>query len=135
MLAMVAMALAFPAVMASAFIMTIDPPFLALWCWAAVWRVEGVGKATCSGPFPKKEGEEQKSKKTTARHQPRLPPLSFFGKGAGVRFAWWLLAAVCSAFGVMAEVPDGAAAVRRVRLPLFTAAREIECGPASGCSY
>ncbi len=65
-LALVGMALTFPTVTTGAVLMTIDPPYLACWCWACV----GVWKGLESG-----------------------------------RFRWWLLAAVCSTFGVLAKYP------------------------------
>lgn len=44
-LAAVAVALALPPVTAAAVVMTIDPPFLAFWCWAlvGVWKAVGAG--------------------------------------------------------------------------------------------
>lgn len=83
-LAMVAMALTFPAVTATAVIMTIDPPFLACWCWAAV----GVWKGLDEGGSGERGSEE--STDASSPHSP-LP--------------WWLLAAVCSALGVLAKYP------------------------------
>lgn len=65
-LAVVALALTLPPVIAGAVLMTIDPPFLACWTWAAV----GAWKGLESG-----------------------------------RTRWWLLAGVCSAFGVLAKYP------------------------------
>ena len=65
-LATVALAMTLPPVFAGAVLMTIDPPFLACWCWAAV----GVWKGLESG-----------------------------------RARWWILAAICSTFGVMAKYP------------------------------
>ncbi|MCI0705679.1 MAG: glycosyltransferase family 39 protein [Planctomycetia bacterium] len=61
-----ALAMTLPAVLASAVLMTIDPPFLACWCWAAV----GVWKGLTGGSI-----------------------------------RWWLLAGICSAFGVLAKYP------------------------------
>lgn len=72
-LATVAMALTLPPVVAGAVLMTIDPPFLACWCWALV----GVWKG--------------------------LQPNDADEGGSALR--WWLLAAGCSAFGVLAKYP------------------------------
>jgi hypothetical protein len=41
-LALVALGMTFPAVIAGAVLMTIDPPFLACWCWAAVGAWKGL---------------------------------------------------------------------------------------------
>ncbi|AWM37320.1 hypothetical protein GobsT_47250 [Gemmata obscuriglobus] len=85
-LATVALALTLPPVVAGAVLMTIDPPFLACWCWALV----GVWKALQTG-------------------QSDLPagPLPSASQPGGRFFAlrWWLLAAVCSALGVLAKYP------------------------------
>ncbi|MBX9627208.1 MAG: glycosyltransferase family 39 protein [Gemmataceae bacterium] len=47
-LATVALAMTLPAVSAGAVVMTIDPPFLACWCWAVV----GVSRAVREGEAP-----------------------------------------------------------------------------------
>jgi 4-amino-4-deoxy-L-arabinose transferase-like glycosyltransferase len=65
-LAVVATALTLPPVIAGAVLMTIDPPLMAFWCWAAI----GVWKGLETG-----------------------------------RTRWWLLASVCSLFGVLAKYP------------------------------
>ncbi len=86
-LAMVAMALSFPAVSATAVIMTIDPPFLALWCWAVVGVWKGLERSSQS-QLSSRPGTEGEAPRRTA---------------SGMR--WWLLAAVCSALGVLAKYP------------------------------
>jgi len=83
-LALVAMALTLPTVIASAVLMTIDPPFLACWCWAAV----GVWKGL-SGPIPLPAGRGVGSSPA----------------GGSGSLAWWLLAAICSTLGVLAKYP------------------------------
>src|SRR5262249_50949368 len=44
-LAVIALAMTFPAIIAASVLMTIDPPFLACWCWATI----GVWKGLESG--------------------------------------------------------------------------------------
>ena len=104
-LATVALAMTLPPVIAGAVLMTIDPPFLACWCWAAigVWKgLEGEQRQPNPlTPFPKKEGGTESSAV--------LSPSPFRG-GVGEGFfaralLWWLLAAVCSALGVLAKYP------------------------------
>ncbi|HUR55285.1 MAG TPA: glycosyltransferase family 39 protein, partial [Gemmataceae bacterium] len=48
-LAVVALALTLPGVTAAAVVMTIDPPFLACWCWALVfaWKAIDSGRLSC----------------------------------------------------------------------------------------
>ena len=85
-LAVVALAMTLPAVSAGAVVMTIDPPFLACWCWALV----GVMKAVREGEAPAEPGSRRRLGGSLA-----LP------KKPGV--AWWLLAGVCCALGVLAK--------------------------------
>ena len=65
-LALVAVAAAMPAVGALGVFMTIDPPFLACWCWALVFLHAAIVRGEASA---------------------------------------WLLAGVCSAFGILAKYP------------------------------
>ena len=121
-LATVALALTLPPVVAAAVLMTIDPPFLACWCWAAV----GVWKAlpTPPAPLPKGKGETESRSLALAsaagtgvveRSDTSSSPFPL-GRGAGgvgswgdggrgSSLPWWLLAAACSALGVMAKYP------------------------------
>ncbi len=97
-LATVALAMTLPPVIAGAVLMTIDPPFLACWCWAAigVWKGLRLEEPLPPTPSPKKGGGAG------------LSPPPFLGEGVGGRgssLRWWLLAAVCSACGVMAKYP------------------------------
>jgi 4-amino-4-deoxy-L-arabinose transferase-like glycosyltransferase len=111
-LATLALAMTLPPVVAGAVLMTIDPPLMACWCWAAV----GVWKGLESRPIPQRlcgEGEKEAAcgfagdptrvSREAASGSERVasPP----GRGRGVGLAWWLLAAVCSALGVLAKYP------------------------------
>lgn len=95
-LATVALALTLPPVVAAAVLMTIDPPFLACWCWAAVgvWRGLSAAKHERKAQARNPKGETSGS-------------VSNFGFRISCLFpsGWWLLAAVCSALGVMAKYP------------------------------
>ncbi|MBN9117569.1 MAG: glycosyltransferase family 39 protein, partial [Planctomycetes bacterium] len=51
-LAVVALALTFPPVIAGAVLMTIDPPFLACWCWAAIGVWKGLQGGEGAEPNP-----------------------------------------------------------------------------------
>ncbi len=87
-LATVALALTLPPVIAGAVLMTIDPPFLACWCWAAV----GVFRAVRS-----QESGVRSQEEASSPHPSPLTPHS--------SLRWWLLAGVCSALGVLAKYP------------------------------
>ena len=77
-LATVALVMTLPPVIAAAVLMTIDPPFLACWCWAAV----GVWKALS---VKQEEATESRNSRSS--------------------LGWWLLAGACSALGVLAKYP------------------------------
>ena len=92
-LATVAFALTLPPVIAGAVLMTIDPPFLACWCWALVGVWKGLQGTVGPDERRVRNQESGDSKQETKPHS----SLS--------RLHWWLLAAVCSALGVLAKYP------------------------------
>ena len=94
-LATVALALTLPPVVAGAVLMTIDPPVLACWCWAAVGVWKGLSQAVRS--------EELGVRSKETMHSPHSSLLTPHSSLSSLR--WWLLAAVCSAFGVLAKYP------------------------------
>jgi 4-amino-4-deoxy-L-arabinose transferase-like glycosyltransferase len=134
-LAVVALALTFPAVVAGAVLMTIDPPFLACWCWAAVgvWKgLEASQTAKLARAFrviptpqppPCREGVNAgEASLTSETAQDATPPFtpSLQGGGWGVgspradqetdgttssSLRWWVFAGVCAALGVLAKYP------------------------------
>jgi 4-amino-4-deoxy-L-arabinose transferase-like glycosyltransferase len=121
-LATVALAVTLPAVSAGAVVMTIDPPFLACWCWALVGVTRAVAveaQRSAGGVFPppplrgrpargaSRVGGES-GVPPTRRGAAPLADLPRKGGGedrADSRSAlrWWLLAGVCCALGVLAK--------------------------------
>ncbi|AMV26995.1 hypothetical protein VT84_21515 [Gemmata sp. SH-PL17] len=101
-LATVALAMTLPPVIAGAVLMTIDPPFLACWCWAAIGVWKGLSaEPNPPTPFPRKEGGAEPSLVLSPS-----PLRGGVGEGFfALSLPWWLLAAVCSAFGVLAKYP------------------------------
>ncbi|VTR95733.1 Dolichyl-phosphate-mannose-protein mannosyltransferase family protein OS=uncultured planctomycete GN=HGMM_F12C05C10 PE=4 SV=1: PMT_2: PMT_2 [Gemmata massiliana] len=109
-LATVALAMTLPPVIAGAVLMTIDPPFLACWCWAAigVWKGLERGKPNPQTPFPRKEGGAEPEIEGGMLSAVRSPSPLRGGVGEGFfarSLLWWLLAAICSALGVLAKYP------------------------------
>lgn len=107
-LATVALALTLPPVVAGAVLMTIDPPYLACWCWALVGVWKGLGGPTPSGLLPAGRGRSAETPSELDSHRGSeallLPIPAGRGPGGGVfALRWWLLAAVCSALGVLAK--------------------------------
>jgi 4-amino-4-deoxy-L-arabinose transferase-like glycosyltransferase len=96
-LGVVALAMTFPAVIAASVLMTIDPPYLACWCWAAV----GVWKALSETVRGEERGSEEKKPQEGAGVFSSL--LTPHSSRSSLR--WWLLAGACSALGVMAKYP------------------------------
>ncbi len=94
-LAVVLIALSFPVVAAGAVLMTIDPPFLACWCWATVGVWKGLGARSAERGVQSEEGE--------AAGGSGVPRSALRASSGGL--GWWVLAGVCSAFGVLAKYP------------------------------
>ncbi|MBY0456916.1 MAG: glycosyltransferase family 39 protein, partial [Gemmataceae bacterium] len=118
-LATVGLALTLPPVTAGAVLMTIDPPFLACWCWALVCVWQALGGPTPPAPSPKGRREQTFGVADVvpvpggATH---CSPLPFREGGTGgvgclsssplpLRIGRWLLAGVFSALGVLAKQP------------------------------
>lgn len=92
-LATVALALTLPPVVAGAVLMTIDPPFLACWCWAVVGVWRGLS-ATKHEKEQQVRNPKEESGALVSDFELRVSCLP-----------WWLLAAACSALGVLAKYP------------------------------